>query len=107
MRSLVACILIAALASCDAASTGEPAAPEGTAPATETAAIPDTIPQPPAATSVTSGGEADDNQCGADKLARWLNVLPTDDVKAEILETVGERPIRYYSQGDPITMDFS
>jgi len=34
-------------------------------------------------------------------------VLPTNDVKAEIAATVGERPIRYYTQGDPITMDFS
>ncbi len=44
--------------------------------------------------------------CGADKLSRWLNVLPTADVKAEIAKSVGERPIRYYAKGDPIMMDF-
>ena len=41
------------------------------------------------------------------KLGRWLNVLPTKTVKTEIAATVGERPIRYYTQGDPITMDFN
>ena len=44
--------------------------------------------------------------CGADKLDRWLNVLPTDTVKADIAAQVGERPIRYYTQGDPVTLDF-
>jgi hypothetical protein len=34
-------------------------------------------------------------------------VLPTEDVKAEIAASVGERRIRYYAQGEPITMDFS
>ena len=52
-------------------------------------------------------GEADEGDCGADLLDRWLNVLPTDDVKAQIAATVGERPIRYYTQGDPITLDFN
>jgi hypothetical protein len=108
MRSLVACLLIA-LAACEGAGTNEPANPEATATATETAAIPDTIPEPAdavAAAARNSGG-AEDGQCGADKLARWLNALPTDDVKREIAAAVGERPIRYYGQGDPITMDFS
>jgi hypothetical protein len=43
----------------------------------------------------------------AGKLDRWLNVLPTDTVKAEIAATVGERPIRYYGPNDPVTMDFN
>ena len=51
--------------------------------------------------------QARDSACGADKLGRWLNALPTADVKAEIAASVGERPIRYYTQGNPITMDFS
>ena len=107
-RPFLACFLIAVLAACEAEGSDEPAAPEATAPATETAAIPDTIPEPAdAVAAARNSGEADDSQCGADKLARWLNALPTDDVKAAISDTVGERPIRYYTQGDPITMDFS
>jgi hypothetical protein len=105
-RPFLAAFLTAALAACEAEGTDEPASPDATA--TETAAIPDTIPQPPDAEATRAmNDEADDNQCGADKLARWLNALPTDDVKREIAATVGERPIRYYGQGDPITMDFS
>ena len=56
---------------------------------------------------LTVGGSASDAECGADMLGRWLNVLPTETVKTDIAETVGERPIRYYTQGDSITMDFS
>jgi len=108
MRPLLAAFLIASLAACQAEGEDEPATPEATATVTE-AAIPDTIPQPPEAEAPDgqNSGEADHTACGADKLERWLNALPTDDVKASISETVGERPIRYYTQGDPITMDFS
>lgn len=46
--------------------------------------------------------------CGAAKVRdRWLNALPSADVKAAIAEAVGERRIRYYTEGDPITMDYS
>ena len=49
-----------------------------------------------------------DDTCGADKVSeRWLNALPTVDVKSAIAKAVGERPIRYYGEGDAITMDFS
>ena len=60
-----------------------------------------------AAQAVRVSGKPPESGCGADKLGRWLNVLPTDPVKTEIAATVGDRPIRYYTQGDPITMDFS
>lgn len=56
-------------------------------------------------TRIRPSDEAD--ACGAGKLGRWLNVLPTEDVKREIAATVGERPIRYYTEGDPVTMDFN
>jgi hypothetical protein len=107
MRSLIACLLIASLAACQAQGTEEPA-DESTASATE-AAIPDTIPEPADAevAASQSSDEADDTDCGADKLGRWLNVLPTDDVKASISEAVGERPIRYIAPGDAVTLDFS
>ena len=106
---VAAVLLIATLAACQPEGTGEPGTPEATA-AAETAAIPDTIPEPAdavAAAAAQASGEAEDSGCGADRLGRWLNVLPTQTVKDEIAATVGERPIRYYTQGDPITMDFS
>jgi hypothetical protein len=105
MRSLIACLLIASLAACQAEGTEEPAS-ESTATATESA-IPDTIPEPADAVAAQSNGEADDTACGAGKLDRWLNTLLTDDVKASISEAVGERPIRYIAPGDAVTMDFS
>jgi hypothetical protein len=101
-----AAALIASLAACQAEGTGEPT-PGGTEPvlSEEVAVTPDqSIPE---GASTPESAEADDSQCGADKLARWLNLLPTQTVKDEIAATVGERPIRYYGQGDPITMDFS
>lgn len=89
-RAIVGAILIAALAGCAGVEREEQIA-SGNADAT-----------PP-----LEAAEADAAACGADKLGRWLNVLPTDEVKADIAMTVGERRIRYYAQGDPITMDFS
>ena len=108
-RPFVAAVLIASLAACQAEGTGEPGTPEATGIATETTAIPDTIPEPEdaVAAAARNSGEADDGGCGADKLANWLGVLPTDEVKAEIAATVGQRPIRYIAPGDVVTMDFS
>jgi hypothetical protein len=110
-RPLLAAILVATLAACQAEGTDDPATPEATATAiaTETTAIPDTIPEPEdaVAAAARSSGEADDNGCGADKLANWLGVQPSDEVKAEIAATVGQRPIRYIAPGDAVTMDFS
>ena len=104
--SFAAAFLIASLAACEAS---EEAAPEPVETAVEDAAVPVPTPTPfnARADDATESDEAPDSGCGADKLGRWLNVLPTDEVKASIAETVGERPIRYYTQGDPITMDFS
>jgi hypothetical protein len=49
----------------------------------------------------------DTDECGAGKLDRWLNVLPTETVKAEIADAVGHSHIRYIAPGDSVTMDFS
>lgn len=61
----------------------------------------------PAATAPAQDAKSDADACGSAKLGRWLNILPTQTVKDEIVATVGERPVRYYTQGDPITMDFN
>lgn len=83
------------------ASENAAAAPSEVAAVTQTPTPPD---EPPDAAELS---QATEDPCGAKRLGRWLNVLPTDTVKAEISAAVGERAIRYYTQGDPITMDFS
>jgi hypothetical protein len=47
-------------------------------------------------------------KCGAGLVGdRWLGFEPTPEVKAYIAARVGDRPIRYYTIGDPITMDYN
>ena len=48
-----------------------------------------------------------DDDCGAGLLDRWLNALPTAEVNADIAARVGDRPIRTYTEGSPVTMDFN
>jgi hypothetical protein len=44
--------------------------------------------------------------CGAELIGdRWVGSLPTAEFKAYVDARVGDRPIRYYTVGDPITMD--
>ena len=97
-------LLIAPLAACGGSS--EQTTPSAAETATDVATASEPAAPAPAA-DATVETRADDSTCGADKLGRWLNVLPSEDMKAEIAAAVGERPIRYYTQGDPITMDFS
>jgi hypothetical protein len=59
------------------------------------------------AAAVLIASNANDGGCGAGKLDRWINVLPTEEVKARIAATVGRRPIRYIGPEDVVTMDFS
>jgi len=120
-RALLAALLTVSLAACGAGA-GEPTpdtrdpAPGAneTADGTATGETPDSRYRPlPGDPAVPSTDQPESDQpdeadaCGAGTLGRWLNVLPTDDVKREIAATVGERPIRYYTEGDPITMDFN
>jgi hypothetical protein len=112
LRPIVAAgSVLALLAACQAEGGpdggGEPGATEPADAASEVAAASTPAPSPASASPAPADTEADDSDCGADKLGRWLNVLPTEPIKAAIAEAVGERPIRYYTQGDPITMDFS
>jgi hypothetical protein len=125
-RALLAALLTVSLAACGAGADEPPPlesdiTPGVTEPATDTAAgtAPDSPDRPlPGETAVPptdqpgseepgSAPSDEADACGAGKLGRWLNVLPTEDVKREIAATVGERPIRYYTEGDPITMDFN
>jgi hypothetical protein len=45
--------------------------------------------------------------CGADMLDTMLGSAPTPEARAYIAARVGDRPIRYYTRGDPITMDYN
>ena len=91
------------LSACDAGGDAEQPNPAATT--TEAAAM--TNPENPAdeASPAMNADEPDAAECGADKLDRWLNVLPTETVKAEIREAVGHDRIRYIAPGDAVTMD--
>ena len=91
------------LSACDAGGDAEQPNPAATT--TEAAAT--TNPENPAddAPPAMNADEPDAAACGADKLDRWLNVLPTETVKAEIREAVGHDRIRYIAPGDAVTMD--
>ncbi len=45
-------------------------------------------------------------QCGADRLASFIDMVPTEAVLARIREQTGNRPIRVINPGDAVTMDF-
>jgi hypothetical protein len=66
--------------------------------ATSTACIPQAPPPSP------PPGPA---SCGADRLGRFIGAEPSAEVRAQIRAEVSDRPIRYYTEGDPITMDYS
>ncbi len=98
-------VLAPALGACHAAS--EPAE-SSTSPSPEPTAAPSQPTETASPSLIAGPSEAAGDECGAGKVSgRWLNALPTDDAKADIAAKVGDRPIRYYTQGDPITMDFN
>lgn len=65
------------------------------------------MPAAPGDTASPSLNEAEPaaDECGADKLGRWLNILPTSEVKDAIREAVGHDRIRYIEPGGVVTMD--
>lgn len=79
----------------------------GAEPTVAETAIGEAVPQPPADEGApeVNANEPDADECGADRLARWLNALPTETVRAEIREAVGHDRIRYIAPGDMVTMD--
>lgn len=114
LASVIALCAAASLGACEAQD--DPATPvvgtEQTTPAViedgATEAGAKTNPESPMdeASPALNQNEPDASECGADKLDRWLNVLPTETVKEEIVETVGHGRIRYIAPGDVVTMDF-
>ncbi|MDB5724104.1 MAG: hypothetical protein JWQ16_858 [Novosphingobium sp.] len=46
------------------------------------------------------------DECGAAGLSRYLNVVPSGDMKSAIASAIGDRTIRYIAPGDAVTMDF-
>jgi len=44
--------------------------------------------------------------CGADLVAQYVGSKPSPETSAYIAARVGERPIRTYTVGDPVTMDY-
>jgi len=116
LRRVFAAALIASLAACQAENgdpagsaspTGEPpAAAPAAPPATNDTPLPKANPDRPEEDAPpVNESEPAATECGADKLDRWLNVLPTSTVKDEIAKAVGERPIRYIEPGGVVTMD--
>jgi hypothetical protein len=114
LTAIIAATFAALLGACEAQD--EPAAPAGmmeqAAPAATEGSTTDagakTNPELPMdeASPALNANEPDATACGADKLDRWLNVLPTETVKEEIADAAGHRRIRYIAPGDMVTMDF-
>jgi hypothetical protein len=103
---ILAVVLPLALGACQAGS--EPTASEPTPPTASPSPEPPAAPSRPAETEAPDSAASVSDECGADKVSgRWLNALPTADAKADIAAKVGDRPIRYYTQGDSITLDFN
>lgn len=100
MRLFAPILMSMALVACQGESAGTPETSPPTATSEQGSAT-------PAPTAGQPESEPPADECGAGKLGRWLNVLPTDTVKAEIAQAVGERPIRYYGPDDAITMDYN
>ena len=96
-------VLALMLGACQAG--GEPAQPGEAAasPAPDPRAAP-SQPGDAAAPARTSAPPVAD-ECGADKLGRWLNILLTETVRADISEAIGHDRIRYIGPGDAVTLD--
>lgn len=97
---IAAALLIAPLAACgreDSGERSEHAKVVTPAPSAEAA-----VTEAPPSARPTRGNDA---ACGADKVGRWLNALPTGEVMLDIGRAAGQPTMRYYNQGEPITQD--
>lgn len=102
MRRVFLLLPLIALAGCDSGES-EPVPEPSQAIAPEMRSVPE-APEETASPSLNEAEPAAE-ECGADKLARWLNLLPTSDVKDAIRVAVGHERIRYIEPGDVVTMD--
>lgn len=92
----------------------EPSDKQAPAPAESLVPLPSEQPTPPAAVPETAAPETEGtrpspepaaDECGADKLGEYLNLLPTSEAMAKIREKVGHNRIRTINPGDSVTMD--
>src|SRR5690606_3567280 len=90
-----------ALAACQAEPGDSPAASveEGNRAALPVPTAGGTAPEDSATADESDG-------CGADRLGRYLNVLPTATIMADIATAVEHDRIRYIAPGDAVTEDF-
>jgi hypothetical protein len=98
------------LSACQQAG-GEPSDATPTPTATVTVTVPAPVatggsPSPEPAATKGIAPTPDPEQCGADKLGPYLNLLPTSTAKEEIAKTVGHNRIRYLEPGDVVTQEF-
>lgn len=47
-----------------------------------------------------------DDQCSAAELARYAGAQATEEVRATIAATLGDRRVRYIAPGDAVTQDY-
>lgn len=104
-RPLLALVLLTA--ACQAQGNGDAAPSPSAQAAADRSPEPKAIPVQPRETTAPAPNSAEPgtDECGAGKLGRWLNVLPTETVKADIRAAIGHDRIRYIAPGDVVTMD--
>lgn len=91
------------LAACGPADRQAPAPTESLVP------LPSAQPAPPGPTTEASSSPAvtpEGDECGASKLGKYLNQLPTTDAMDGIRDTIGHDRIRAINPGDMVTQDF-
>ena len=62
--------------------------------------------QPTATEPTETVTGTDAAQCGADKLAGFIDAVPNDETLAKIKAQIGDKTIRVINPGDAVTMDF-
>lgn len=97
-----------ALALALAACTAPEVAPEARSGPVETAPQGGTTPQAGGTHAGPADSEQERDACGIAKVApRFTGAQASAETRASIAAAVGERPIRYFAEGDPVTMDYN
>lgn len=103
---LLAGVAALALGGCGKADDGTPASPQSAQPQPLPPELPGPATQAPEPGVTRPSPEPAADECGADKLGQFLNLLPTSDAMAKIEQAVGHRRIRTIKPGDVVTMEF-